>query len=151
MGTIKSKQRMRILSLALLAVAVTARSHCGSTVTTVKSLPDGGFRRTITKVTDKIERKTIINYYADGAKDWDVKIQMLQQKEEDKPEEKPKKPEEKPKKPEEKPKKPETTPAKCTPKKTVGQCGMCQSSDQCAEGFCCPYMKKCVATSRTPC
>merc|ERR1712130_389062 len=49
------------------------------------------------------------------------------------------------------PKKPDTTPAKCTPKKTVGQCGMCQSSDQCAEGFCCPYMKKCVATSRTPC
>jgi len=78
MGRIKSKQRMRILSLALLAVAATARVPCTSKVATVKSLPDGGFRRTITKVTDKIERKTIINYYADGAKDWDVKIKMLQ-------------------------------------------------------------------------
>jgi len=39
----------------------------------------------------------------------------------------------------------------CTPKKSIGQCERCLSSDQCKEGFCCPFMKLCVPTSTTPC
>ena len=39
----------------------------------------------------------------------------------------------------------------CTPAKSVGQCGNCLKGDQCKEGYCCPYMKKCVPTSSTPC
>merc|ERR1712110_737076 len=106
---IKSNQTvtMRIFSLALFAAVATAKVPCTSTV---KSLPNGGFCKTITQITDKIERKCKINYYADGAKDWDFKVKLLQKKEEKKPEDKPKdkpkdKPEDKPKdKPEDKPK-----------------------------------------------
>lgn len=39
----------------------------------------------------------------------------------------------------------------CTPRGSVAQCGECQTGDQCAAGFCCPYMKKCVASSSTGC
>jgi cathepsin B len=33
----------------------------------------------------------------------------------------------------------------------VNQCGNCVSSVQCKQGFCCPYMKKCVPDSSTGC
>jgi hypothetical protein len=40
----------------------------------------------------------------------------------------------------------------CVAPHSVGQCGQCRTSDQCAEGsFCCPFMKKCVASSFDPC
>jgi hypothetical protein len=40
----------------------------------------------------------------------------------------------------------------CVQKGSVGQCGQCQSSDQCRSGsFCCPHMKKCVPSSSTGC
>ena len=39
----------------------------------------------------------------------------------------------------------------CTPKKSVGQCGRCINKDQCIEGFCCPFLRKCVPDSSTPC
>ena len=45
----------------------------------------------------------------------------------------------------------DTKEPECRPKKSVGQCERCLSSDQCKEGFCCPYMKLCVPTGTTPC
>jgi hypothetical protein len=36
-------------------------------------------------------------------------------------------------------------------KKFVGTCGNCVSSVQCKQGFCCPFMKKCVPSSRHGC
>merc|ERR1712072_574333 len=35
--------------------------------------------------------------------------------------------------------------------KFVGQCKKCVDSSQCEAGFCCPYMKLCVPSSRTGC
>lgn len=32
-----------------------------------------------------------------------------------------------------------------------GQCATCTHTSQCENGFCCPFMKKCVPTSSTPC
>ena len=39
----------------------------------------------------------------------------------------------------------------CTAPKSVGQCGQCQTGDQCENGYCCPFMKKCVTSSSDPC
>ena len=39
----------------------------------------------------------------------------------------------------------------CHPKKSVEQCGECKNTAECISGFCCPYMKRCVANSHTPC
>jgi len=39
----------------------------------------------------------------------------------------------------------------CVNKKSVAQCAKCMTGDQCENGYCCPYMKKCVATSQTRC
>jgi len=36
-------------------------------------------------------------------------------------------------------------------KKFVKQCGNCVDSGQCETGFCCPYMRKCIPSSRTSC
>lgn len=36
----------------------------------------------------------------------------------------------------------------CVKPKSVGQCGKCQSKDQCKTGYCCPFMKKCVNSGR---
>jgi hypothetical protein len=41
--------------------------------------------------------------------------------------------------------------SQCLQKQSVGKCGKCLTSDQCANGYCCPYMKKCVETSSTQC
>ena len=55
---------------------------------------------------------------------------------------------------------PAPTPAptlSCQPIGSVGQCGQCLKGEQCgksADGtqmYCCPYMKKCVPSSSTPC
>jgi len=39
----------------------------------------------------------------------------------------------------------------CVAAKSVTRCGKCMGTDQCASGYCCPYMKKCVETSSTSC
>jgi hypothetical protein len=39
----------------------------------------------------------------------------------------------------------------CVPKKSVGQCGKCQTKDQCKTGYCCPFMKKCVNSGSDSC
>ena len=39
----------------------------------------------------------------------------------------------------------------CIKQKSLHTCEKCTSSEQCNEGYCCPYMKKCVKTSQTPC
>lgn len=39
----------------------------------------------------------------------------------------------------------------CTPVKSVAKCGKCMGTDQCASGYCCPYMKKCVEDANTGC
>mmetsp|Transcript_9427 Transcript_9427/g.25597 ORF Transcript_9427/g.25597 Transcript_9427/m.25597 type:complete len:549 (-) Transcript_9427:187-1833(-) len=40
----------------------------------------------------------------------------------------------------------------CVEKQSLGQCEPCLKSEQCAAGkYCCPYMKKCVASSSDPC
>jgi len=45
----------------------------------------------------------------------------------------------------------ETT-QECTEKHSLGQCQPCLKTEQCGHGkYCCPYMKKCVASSRDPC
>merc|ERR1719183_2077235 len=40
---------------------------------------------------------------------------------------------------------------KCLKAKSVGKCGKCLTNDSCAQGYCCPYMKKCVETGSTQC
>ena len=42
-------------------------------------------------------------------------------------------------------------PYNCTPKKSIEKCGMCLKSEQCKEGFCCPYMKKCIPEKSISC
>lgn len=50
------------------------------------------------------------------------------------------------------PVKPGTAGPMCNDKKKfVGTCGNCVSSVQCKQGFCCPFMKKCVPSSRHGC
>jgi len=45
----------------------------------------------------------------------------------------------------------ETT-QECVEKHSLGQCQPCLKSEQCAHGkYCCPFMKKCVTSSRDPC
>lgn len=45
-----------------------------------------------------------------------------------------------------------TASSDCTPAGSVGSCGNCLESAQCQSGmFCCPFMKKCVASSSTSC
>jgi hypothetical protein len=39
---------------------------------------------------------------------------------------------------------PSARPAGCVPPRSLGQCAPCLSSDQCAEGYCCPTKKQCV-------
>ena len=39
----------------------------------------------------------------------------------------------------------------CVPAGSLDNCDNCLTGDQCAVGFCCPYMKKCVETSQTMC
>lgn len=39
----------------------------------------------------------------------------------------------------------------CVSAGSRAQCATCTHTSQCASGFCCPYMKKCVASSSTPC
>mmetsp|Transcript_60436 Transcript_60436/g.187130 ORF Transcript_60436/g.187130 Transcript_60436/m.187130 type:complete len:137 (-) Transcript_60436:218-628(-) len=45
-----------------------------------------------------------------------------------------------------------TAEEKCIRRRSLGECKNCLNSEQCQPGkFCCPYMKKCVASSRSPC
>ena len=47
---------------------------------------------------------------------------------------------------------PAPTAMACVQPHSVGQCGQCQSGDQCASGsYCCPFMKKCVTSGSDPC
>jgi len=39
----------------------------------------------------------------------------------------------------------------CTAKKSVETCGNCYEEDQCKEGICCPYLRKCVPNSAHLC
>jgi len=40
----------------------------------------------------------------------------------------------------------------CVPKASLGKCAQCLTNDQCGRGgFCCPYMKKCVISSKESC
>jgi len=39
----------------------------------------------------------------------------------------------------------------CTPKKSLSTCQNCFTKEQCKEGYCCPYMKKCVLSKETSC
>jgi len=95
----------------------------------------------------RIEGGQVVTYKKSGSK----KVLKYGQDLRYKRNQKPKKPEEKPKKPEEKPKKPDNKPPKCTPKKTVATCGKCQSNDQCAQGYCCRFRKRCKIGRLTKC
>ena len=44
-----------------------------------------------------------------------------------------------------------TSEGDCIPAGSLGNCDNCLSGDQCAVGYCCPYMKKCVIGATTQC
>lgn len=43
------------------------------------------------------------------------------------------------------------TTSKCVKPRSVGQCGKCRTMDQCQNGYCDPFMKKCVTSGSDSC